>query len=211
MTTDLANYSVTGYATLDGERQTTTSAQTARVKTSLGQRTHVLGRRLSAPTHDIMPFFSQIYPSWKAKQEEKYIEILQFLNENSLLEDTAKKTLLDIGIGEGWFEEFMKENGKDFERIVGVEPADEIKHLDYVDYVFTRNLETGERFDYVVCIDALHLVKYDITQFAKEGGIIIACLPLSFSKSLEKLNKIETIIKAEIGKQEKDILIIGRI
>ena len=72
-------------------------------------------------------------------------------------------------------------------------------------------MKTEEKFDYVVCIDALHLVDYDITQFGKEEGIIIACLPLSFAKSLEKLNKIKPIIKTEIGKEEKDILIIGRI
>lgn len=152
-------------------------------------------------------FSKSVYPSWKAKQEEKYGDILKALTANDI---RLHGSMLDIGIGDGWFEDFLAKGGIRLDRIVGVEPEDNIKHLPNVGYAFARRFETDERFDIVVCIDALHLVDYDITHFAKPGGVIIACVPLSFAGALEKLNKTKPIIKQEIGTQERDVLLVAK-
>lgn len=55
-------------------------------------------------------FFEKIYDSWKTKQLQKYHSILPklkpFLKNNM--------TLLDLGVGQAWLEEFLQRKGFQF-------------------------------------------------------------------------------------------------
>ncbi|MEM3412293.1 MAG: methyltransferase domain-containing protein [archaeon] len=159
-----------------------------------------------------MGFFKKIYSSWKPVQEEKYEQISELLKEKL----KEAKSMIDYGIGHGWFEEHLEKKKLLPERVVGVEVDKEIEKKDYVKYIFTKKLneeETKEhgKHDLVVAIDSFHLIN-DFSRLeaaAKEGGLIVIALPKSKAYLLEKINK-KPLFRGEIGSREKDILVIYR-
>ncbi|RLG21417.1 hypothetical protein DRN74_02535 [Candidatus Micrarchaeota archaeon] len=154
-------------------------------------------------------FSRHIYNSWKEKQIAKYKEITAELEKLNLLEDASKKTMLDIGIGPAWLEEYLRKKGYNFKEIVGIDIDESIKKVKGINYIISSKPALKKTFDFVFCIDALHLVDYDITAFARREGILVVSVPLRFSDELAKLNKIRVLIKKEIGDKEKDLLVVA--
>ena len=113
-------------------------------------------------------------------------------------------SVLDVGVGEGWFYEFLENKGLVFRRVVGVDVDERVKRREGLDYVFTRHYSGDERFDLVVCLDALHLVSYDVAGFARAGGFVLVSVPERFGSELVRLNNTKTVIEGVAGRRERD-------
>ncbi len=153
-----------------------------------------------------MKFFHKVYDSWQVKQYKKYHHIYPILKKYI----GKKMTLLDLGIGKGWFEQFLAKKGFMFSRIVGVDTGLDIvgQKIKEVEYVFDRVFKTDEKFDFVVCFDAFHLLKNKkIMDFVKPGGYLLVSLPLRQKDKLDVFSKEKIVEKGEIGEDEVDYFV----
>lgn len=138
------------------------------------------------------------YASWKGIQDEKYAGILSKLAPHI----KGCKSLVDVGIGPGWFEDFLDGNGFRFEKILGVEkdfPREDWKNF-------------YGAFDLLVCIDTLHLLEDagEILHFLKPNGIALVSLPEKFSGKLDLFQGGDILERGAAGGKEKDYFIILR-
>lgn len=138
------------------------------------------------------------YASWRGIQEEKYAGILPKLAPHI----KGCKSLVDVGIGPGWFEDFLEQRGFRFDKILGVEkdfPREEWKNF-------------YGRFDLLACIDALHLLENpkEILMFLRPKGIALISLPEKFKERLDLFQKEEILEQGVAGGKEKDYFIILR-
>ena len=111
-------------------------------------------------------FFDKVYGSWKDIQIKKYEKILE------MMPDLSGKRILDIGIGSGYFEDFLK--GKDINAdIIGVDitkpKGDSVLMASGDALPFNKN-----SFDMIVCFDTVHLIKNDdFKRVLKSGGLTL--------------------------------------
>lgn len=138
------------------------------------------------------------YASWKGIQLDKYEGMMP------KLEPYLKrcKSLVDVGIGPGWFEDFLDGNGFRFDKILGVEkdfPREDWKNF-------------YGAFDLLVCIDTLHLLENpkEILQFLKPKGIALVSLPEKFGEKLDLFRGEDILERGVAGGKEKDYFIILR-
>ena len=112
-------------------------------------------------------FFDKIYGSWKGIQKKKYEKMME------ILPNLGDKRILDIGIGSGYFEEFLKSKGIDAD-IIGIDTSKEmvkgnVAVADGNELPFVNN-----SFDMVICLDTLHLIKNnDFSRLLKRGGLVL--------------------------------------
>ncbi|MCD6414115.1 MAG: class I SAM-dependent methyltransferase [Candidatus Diapherotrites archaeon] len=102
-----------------------------------------------------------IYDSWmKDAQYKKYSGILPMLKRAGV----QFGKMLDVGIGTGLFEDYLKGQGAKFDAI-GIEPDEKMKReAEKKGYKVTVGTSESlpfedSTFDFVACIDALHLAK----------------------------------------------------
>jgi SAM-dependent methyltransferase len=152
------------------------------------------------------PYSAGIYDSWRQAQEEKYADVLPFVEAQL----RKARTLLDIGIGKAWLEGFLLGKGLKFEKVVGVDVDEEMvePRLPGVEYVITGDYKPAERFDFVICFDALHLLKEPgrLLGYAKPGCWVLAAEPLKFAGTLKALGKPAE--QGVIGSQEQDRFVL---
>ncbi|MDO8627425.1 MAG: methyltransferase domain-containing protein [Candidatus Diapherotrites archaeon] len=154
-------------------------------------------------------FFDKIYPDWKEKQLEKYAKIFPLLEPYLY----GLESVLDLGIGKAWFEEFISIKGYKFPRVLGVDISEEavLPKVSGIEYVLQKNFSTEEKFDFVVCIDALHLLENkNILEYCKPGGIALIALPANRKNLLESFSREEVLIQAQAGQQELDEFVLLR-
>ncbi|MCX6819114.1 MAG: class I SAM-dependent methyltransferase, partial [Candidatus Aenigmarchaeota archaeon] len=118
-------------------------------------------------------FFDKIYRSWKAIQLKKYEKILQILPE------LKNKKILDIGIGPGYFEEFLKNKGISAD-IIGIDLSKE-KSLGKKVIADGNVLPFADNcFDAVICLDTIHLIKNDdFARVLKPSGLALLSIFLN--------------------------------
>ena len=148
-------------------------------------------------------FFDKIYDSWKPKQLEKFEQAFPLLK----MHLKEKQAMLDLGIGKAWFECFLYDRGFKLGRIVGVDINELLvkPRLSWIEYKFSKNFQTSEKFDWVVCIDSLHLLEdKNILKFLKPKGFALVCLPSTFLHEFPKFENAEVLHEGFIGNQEKD-------
>ena len=152
-------------------------------------------------------FSSKIYSSWREKQRQKYAQLYP-----SLKPFLSPAPLLDLGIGLGWFEEFLREKGHDFSRTVGFDVSEEAvkPRLEGVEYVLGESFQSEELFDLVVCFDAYHLMEANPLDFVKPGGLLLVSLPLRWAKRLADFAGQEVLAQGEIGEEEIDRFLLVR-
>jgi len=145
-------------------------------------------------------FTSKIYSKWmKEVQFEKYEDMKEVLPE-------MKGRILDVGIGPGWFEEFfgIETIGVDVDKN---SKARVIAHGDFLPF-------KSEVFDFVVCLDTVHLIKgSDIERVLKKGGVLVVSHFMREGEDVEKklLNifpKFKLLKKKVAGKREKDLVLV---
>ncbi|HIH21390.1 MAG TPA: class I SAM-dependent methyltransferase [Candidatus Diapherotrites archaeon] len=148
-------------------------------------------------------FFDKIYDSWKPKQLEKFEQLLPILKPFI----RSSHSLLDLGIGRAWFESFLLDRSIRLSRIVGADINQFLvsPRLSWVQYEFSKNFQTQEKFDWVVCFDSLHLLQdKNVLKFLKPKGIALISLPVSLMHEIPKFENSEILHEGFIGVQEKD-------
>ncbi len=156
-----------------------------------------------------MPFSTDIYGSWREKQFEKYSDLLPKVK-GYLKKDYS---VLDIGIGKAWFEEFLEGKKVKFKEVVGID-ADERMTLPQkkgIIYLITDDFLTSKKFDFVVCFDTLHLLKEPKKLLGYSKNLVLVSLPMSFRDKLEVFRKENIVEEGEIGKQEKDYFVLIKV
>lgn len=117
-------------------------------------------------------FFDKIYKSWKYMQFSKYAKMLQ------ILPDIKGRKILDIGIGNGYFEEFLEKRGIKAD-IIGIDPSKEM--MQDVSAKALSAIADGNElpfhdksFDMIICLDAAQFVNSDdFIRVLKPSGLVL--------------------------------------
>ena len=156
-----------------------------------------------------MPFSTDIYDSWREKQLEKYTELLP------IIKGYLKReySILDIGIGKAWLEEFLEGKKVKFKDVIGID-TDERMTLPQkkgITYFITDDFLTTKKFDFVVCFDTLHLLKDPRRVLDYSKNLVLVSLPMAFKDKLEIFRGQDIMEEGEIGKQEKDYFVLIKV
>ncbi len=156
-----------------------------------------------------MPFSTDIYGSWREKQLEKYAELLPMIRGH------LKKgfSVLDIGIGKAWLEEFLGERGVGFKEVIGID-ADERMTLPQkkgITYFITDDFKTNRKFDLVICFDTLHLLKEPRRLLGYSKDLVLVSLPMKFKDRLDVFRDRNILEQGEIGEEEKDYFVLIKV
>jgi SAM-dependent methyltransferase len=161
-----------------------------------------------------MPISTGVYASWRGIQYEKYEQLYPHIAKH------LKKgwTVLDIGVGKGWFEDFLREKGFAFKRIVGVDSDPKMvePRKPYIKYHLgsADDFETRDKFNLIVLFDSLHLLKEPtrILSFAKaKDAYILASEPQKFEACLNVLVEKKLVADGYIGSVEKDRFVFVKV
>ena len=154
-----------------------------------------------------MKYFSKIYGSWKGIQKEKYEIIFK------LFKKEFKGKMLDIGAGNGYFQEFLKDkiSLKNMTCIdIDKNSINQISDEKWVIGDGNKLPFEDEEFDFIISIDAMHLINDDFKRVLKKNGKIL------FSIFKKKMKRLENIKGFEIEKElitdtkEKEYIILAR-
>ena len=135
----------------------------------------------------------------KEVQLEKYEDMKEILPQ-------FKGRVLDVGIGPGWFEEFfgIETIGVDVDKN---SKAQVIAHGDFLPF-------RSEVFDFVVCLDTVHLLEgNDIKRVLKRGGVLVVSHFLRKEEDVEKkllniFREFKLLKKKIVGNREKDLVFV---
>lgn len=159
-----------------------------------------------------MPYSTQIYESWKKIQREKYEAVWPRVSEHF----NESMSVLDFGIGKGWFYDYLADQSFMFARVVGVDNDAQmvVPRRPGVLYIITSEFQTPERFDALLSFDSLHLA-HEPTQLLealKPGALALVTEPAKFRDSLSRLNQppFQLVDEGEIGETEEDFYTLAR-
>jgi len=156
-----------------------------------------------------MPFSTDIYGSWREKQLEKYSDLFPRLK--GYLK--SGYSVLDMGIGKAWFEEFLEEKGVRFKEVIGIDTDERmtLPQRKSITYFITDDFLTTKKFDFVVCFDTLHLLKDPLRILDYSNNLVLVSLPMAFKEKLGAFRGLNVIEQGEIGKQEKDYFVLIKV
>ena len=158
-------------------------------------------------------FSDKIYGSWREIQREKYEKLW---HELMLLGLNIKNGLaLDVGIGRGYFEEFLiDKNDKNKIKIIGVDKSRDM--LEKCSALLNRLVQADgdnlpfmdEVFDCVVCFDTVHLLKSvdEMKRVLKCSGFLLISEPYLE----QRRDMINNIISASGLSLIKEFVLEGR-
>ena len=155
-------------------------------------------------------FFDKIYDSWKPKQLQKFEALRPFFK----MHLKEKHSILDLGVGRAWLETFLQDRAFKLGRIVGVDINEFLVNpkMPWINYEFSKNFQTSEKFDWVVCFDSLHLLSdKNIVKFLKPEGFALIALPASLMHEIPKFPKAEILHEGFVGIEEKDYFQLLRL
>lgn len=123
-------------------------------------------------------------------------------------------SMLDVGIGYGWWEEFLEGKKINAQKIVGVD-VDEgavSPKKKGIEYHLGPKFQTNEKFDWVVCWDAYHLLgKTDLWKWVKPNGLLLVSEPKPFAHLLDSVSKKGELLADEwVGKTEESRFLFAR-
>ncbi len=125
-------------------------------------------------------------------------------------------SMLDLGIGYGWWEEFLEEKKIHVSQIVGADLNEEAvsPRKKKIEYHLGPSFQTKETFDLVVCWDAYHLLGKSTTnlwKWVKPNGLLLVSEPKPFAHFLDSVSKKgEILADAWVGKTEQSRFLIAR-
>ena len=109
-------------------------------------------------------------------------------------------SVIDIGVGPGWIYEFLK-----FKKIVGIDPDEKIikPKKKFIEYHVTEHFETSEKFDLLICFDAIHLVNNPkkLLKYLKPNGLALISVPLRHKNLINQFKDNKILEQGEIGKE----------
>jgi len=150
-----------------------------------------------------MAYSTEVYETWKEKQIEKYVDLFPRIKEHL----NSDMSVLDVGIGHAWLEQFFEEQNIRFKRVVGIEPDKKMAEPRQAGIEYHKELEEiSEQFDLVISFDAAHLMDTPckLIDYVKENGFLLVSVPLTFTNSLSVFTNLKVLSEGEIGTQEKD-------
>ncbi len=148
-------------------------------------------------------FFEEIYCAWKERQVQKYGMLLPLLEEHVPQQEAS---VLDVGIGKAWLEEFMLENGFSFSLVTGVDVSEGAvsPRTPFVDYLILPSCLPQKKFDFVVCFDSAHLLEgQGPWERASPGGTILLSAPLSQKHRVPFPKKARVVAEGVVGEEEE--------
>lgn len=152
-------------------------------------------------------FTSEIYSDWmKTTQEKKYREVfLEFVLPLKQKMDLNRSTVLDIGIGKGWFEKKLFESGVNSE-VIGLDIEKMDLATEGVDFLLASGDHLpfkDEHFDLVVCFDTIHLLKrpQELERVLKEDGYALISIFCNERNLKEKKEKVKSMLDLRIVKE----------
>ena len=148
-------------------------------------------------------FFDKVYESWRPKQLQKFEQLRPFLK----MHLKKEHSILDLGIGRAWFESFLLDRDLKLGKIVGVDLNEFLVNpkLSWIQYEFSKNFQTKEKFDWVVCFDSLHLFSdKQVLKFLKPKGFALIALPVSLMHEIPKFPHARVLHEGFVGVEEKD-------
>jgi SAM-dependent methyltransferase len=123
-------------------------------------------------------------------------------------------SMLDLGIGYAWWEEFLAEKKIKIPRIVGVDvdAAAVFPRKSTIEYHLGPTFTANETFDFVVCWDAYHLLgKTNLWKMVKPTGLLLVSEPKPFAHLLDSVSTKGTVfVDAWVGDQEQSRLLFLR-
>jgi len=153
-------------------------------------------------------FTEKIYKSWEPIQKNMYKRALRILEKNNV---KIEGNVLDIGIGYGYFEDFLRKNGIQT-KIIGIDPNIEMLKQCKVNGV-QKIIADGDNipfpdnyFDLIFSFDTIHLLKKrDFIRVLKKGGFIMVSMFFNKQNKKEKEAELE---KKLLGLQiiDKDVI-----
>ncbi len=115
-------------------------------------------------------------------------------------------SVLDIGIGPAWLEDFLQQKGVVFSRVLGVDISEKAiaSRKKNIEYVISPSFNTTEKFDVVICFDAWHCFpQMDLFSFVKKDGLLLVSEPLTYEKQLDRLSIGKRLLDVVVGEMEK--------
>lgn len=165
-------------------------------------------------------FSPKIYESWKDIQRQKYDSILNILGKDFLKGLFSGKRVLDLGIGFGYFEDFLEEN-KIKARIIGLDRDQEAAQKCKVPLIIgnaNRLPFKSEAFDILLSIDSFHSIKSgDFSRVVKKKGFALITMffnDYTYEKTLQdledKLVGFEIVCAFELRGKENEYVVLAR-
>lgn len=163
-----------------------------------------------------MKISESIYPEWmKPIQKKKYKHIfLDFiLPFSSKLKDWK---ILDVGIGNGWFEEELRDRGVNFE-MFGIDVERKNPDTENFKYIVGDGNSLPvkpEFFDLVISLDTIHLLNNiaDIENSVREGGYLLISIfakeedvDRKRKKILNTFSNLELLKEGIAGDPEREV------
>lgn len=153
-------------------------------------------------------FTADIYEWMREKQLKKYGDIFPKISQH-LQKDFS---VLDIGIGKAWFEEFLEQKGFGFKRIVGTDVDEKmiLPKKSGIEYHLDPDCMMEEKFDFVVCFDSVHLLPDPLKLFiyVKPDGLLLVSVPERWKEMLEAFRQHPILAEGEIGEEETDYFVL---
>jgi|GEM_PF-1921306 len=156
-----------------------------------------------------VPLTSHYYSThYQPIQAAKYAQLWPFLQP---FLPAQPFSLLDVGIGPAWLEDFLYQKGVVFSRVVGVDVSEKAitPRKKNIDYFLSPSFTTAEKFDVVFCFDAWHCFpQMDLFSFVKKDGWLLVSEPLTYEKQLEKLPTWKRLLDVIVGEMEKSRVVL---
>jgi ubiquinone/menaquinone biosynthesis C-methylase UbiE len=163
-----------------------------------------------------MTISPSIYNSWHGIQLKKYEKIIK------IMPDLSNKKILDIGIGSGYFEEFLNSKGIKAD-IIGLDISKEM--IKQAKILMPLIIADGDElpfpdnsFDMIICLDTIHLIKeHDFSRILKPSSL--ALISIFFNKQdyeqkrnllIERLKGLEIIKEISIEGKENELVMLAK-
>lgn len=165
-------------------------------------------------------FFPKVYESWKDVQREKYDSILNILGKEFVKSLFAGRRVLDLGIGFGYFEDFLHESNIKA-NIIGIDRDSEaIKNCKVPLVLGNANrlpFRSGA-FDIILSLDSFHSIKSgDFARVLKKKSLALVTMFFNdynyeqiCAGVKEKLAGFDIICAFEIRGKENEYVVLAR-
>lgn len=124
-----------------------------------------------------MPFTEKIYEPWmRETQTRKYEGVyMDFILPSMQKLRLARARVLDVGVGEGWFESFLEEKGITPKLSVGVDSTVHALHGLFVLSDGSALPFRDGTFDVVVSFDTIHLIQNvrELVRVVRKNGFLL--------------------------------------